>query len=53
VLPIFAANVVFRSFFGLQAVIRSFVARSNDIPKSFVWAADPANSRAIAAVTTF
>jgi hypothetical protein len=32
---------VLRSFFDLQAVIKRFVAQSNDIPKPFVWTADP------------
>jgi hypothetical protein len=39
---------VFRSFFDLQAVIKRFVAQSNDIPKPFVWTADP--DKIIAAV---
>jgi hypothetical protein len=39
---------VFRSFFDLRAVIKRFVAQSNDIPKLFVWAADP--DKIIAAV---
>jgi hypothetical protein len=39
--PIFVANVVFRSFFDLQAVINRFVAQSNDILKPFIWTTDP------------
>jgi hypothetical protein len=39
---------VFRSFFDLQAVIKRFVAQSNDMPKPVVWAADP--DKIIAAV---
>jgi len=39
--PIFVANVVFRSFFDLQAVIKRLVAQSNDIPKPFVWTSNP------------
>jgi hypothetical protein len=38
---IFVANFVVRSFFDLQAVIKRFVAQSNDIPKTFVCVADP------------
>jgi hypothetical protein len=48
VLPIFVASGVFRSFLDLQAVIKRFVAQSNDIPKPFVWTADP--DKIIAAV---
>jgi hypothetical protein len=39
--PIFVANIVFRSFFDLLAVIKRFVAQSNNIPKPFVWTAEP------------
>ena len=31
----FVANVVFRSFFDLEAVIKRFAAQSNDMPKQF------------------
>jgi len=48
VLPTFVANVVFRSFFDLQAMIKRFVAQSSDIAKPFVWTADP--DKIIAAV---
>jgi hypothetical protein len=30
-----------RSFFDLEALIKRFVAQSNDIPKPCVWTADP------------
>ena len=39
---------MFRSFFDLQAVIKRLVARSSDIPKPFIWTADP--DKIIAAV---
>jgi hypothetical protein len=32
---------VFRSYFDLHVVIKRFVAQGNDIPKFFVWTADP------------
>src|SRR5215831_16465197 len=38
--PIVANYGVFLSFFDLQAVIKRFVAQSNDIPKPFVGTAD-------------
>ena len=46
--PILVANIVFRSFFDLLAVIKRLVAQSNNIPKPFVWTADP--DKIIAAV---
>ena len=42
------AKDLFRLFFDLQAVIKRLVAHSNDIPKLFVWTADP--DKIIAAV---